>query len=366
MAVVKSLTGAIPPVVSDVAFGVEWAVSKKIPTQRKLYQKFVSIPPFSATSPVNGEVFVYQNGVWVNQAIPVGTTVGSSISGGTANRVLYENSSNQLAESANLQFDGTNLRANSLSIGRAAGLTLDVENLSTFPARFKSGSGTPALILDCAGNNGGISFLENDVAKAALRTVEGTFFDAFSATNPFYVRSNHEIIFVSGGLGAANRLVVKTDGKIGINYYTPAAWLHVIGTGEQSRIGYDALNYRSETVDSSGVRTVNPVGASAKTVHQKDIELADGKNLLFGSTVGTMFGNKGSELLAFWGATPVTQRTDIGFLGDLTGGSIVTTLQDVDNGSGVADTETVNNNFTGIVDKINQIQQILLDLGITA
>jgi len=38
-------------------------------------------------------------------------TVGDSIDSGTGNRVLYENSSNKIAESANLTFDGTTLAA---------------------------------------------------------------------------------------------------------------------------------------------------------------------------------------------------------------------------------------------------------------
>lgn len=63
---------------------------------------------------------------WVAQSGGGGLTIGDSISSGTASRVLYEDSSNQLAESANLTYDG-----NYLGVGGAA-----------------STSGTPDPVLD--------------------------------------------------------------------------------------------------------------------------------------------------------------------------------------------------------------------------
>jgi hypothetical protein len=44
-----------------------------------------------------------------------GVTVGNSITSGTANRVLYENASNQVAESANLTYDGTTFASPTIS-----------------------------------------------------------------------------------------------------------------------------------------------------------------------------------------------------------------------------------------------------------
>ena len=45
-----------------------------------------------------------------------GVTIGNAITGGTANRVLYEDASNQIAQSANLAFDGTTLSGPALTV----------------------------------------------------------------------------------------------------------------------------------------------------------------------------------------------------------------------------------------------------------
>ncbi len=57
----------------------------------------------------SGTTFWRGDGVWAAPAGGGGTTVGGAVTSGTANRVLYEGAGNVLAESANLQFDGTTL-----------------------------------------------------------------------------------------------------------------------------------------------------------------------------------------------------------------------------------------------------------------
>lgn len=53
-------------------------------------------------------------------------------------------------------------------------------------------------------------------------------------------------------------------GKTGINNDLPAAFLHILGTTEQLRAGYDASNYVSATINSTGLLTLNAVGTAPK------------------------------------------------------------------------------------------------------
>lgn len=56
--------------------------------------------------------------------------------------------------------------------------------------------------------------------------------------------------------------VLATTGKVGIGV-SPTAFLDVLGTTEQVRIGYDVSNYYSTTVSSTGLVSYNAVGSGA-------------------------------------------------------------------------------------------------------
>jgi trimeric autotransporter adhesin len=73
----------------------------------------------------------------------------------------------------------------------------------------------------------------------------------FAGTSGVYAQDN------------ANFFYDDTNNRLGIGTATPSAKLHPLGTTEQLRIGYDAANYVSLTVDASGALTLDAVGASA-------------------------------------------------------------------------------------------------------
>lgn len=73
----------------------------------------------------------------------------------------------------------------------------------------------------------------------------------------------------------AERLTIKSDGKIGIGTTSPSARLHTLSTTEQLRVGYDASNYFNATVGSTGATTFNAVGSSAGFIFSDDISVPD-------------------------------------------------------------------------------------------
>jgi hypothetical protein len=61
----------------------------------------------------------------------------------------------------------------------------------------------------------------------------------------------------------SSRMSITSTGNVGIGTITPSAKLHALATTEQLRLGYDASNYMSATVNSAGLVTLDAVGAGA-------------------------------------------------------------------------------------------------------
>lgn len=117
-----------------------------------------------------------------------GTTVGGSITSGTANRVLYENASNQLAESANFTYDAT---------------TLGVSNSSTTASN-------KVINISQTGATSGTDYAGYFSNTGAATTNIAGYFTATGGTN------NYAAIF--------------ENGKVGIGTTAPAARFDISGT----------------------------------------------------------------------------------------------------------------------------------------
>jgi hypothetical protein len=65
---------------------------------------------------------------------------------------------------------------------------------------------------------------------------------------------------------------IDVNGKMGIGT-TPSTWLHVLGTTEQLRLGYDASKYFSTTVGSTGSTTFNLTGTSPRFDFLKNVNV---------------------------------------------------------------------------------------------
>lgn len=279
-----------------------------------------------------------------------GITIGSTaITSGTNDRILYQ-SGGVVSQSANFVYDGaghvgiqsTPDSNYGLAIGGIfAGLTISGISAADF-ILYHSGSAT----------NAKRSFFRHQSGVGTISTL-------------------------NDGLGYQVQGVLTWDaltGKVAIGLGATApsnGQLEVRSTTEQLRLSYDASNYSSTTVGPTGGVTFDAVGSGAKFVFSDAVEIngsltLSAQNIVTDTTTGMKIGTGTTQKLGFFNATPVTQRANIGQLTDLTGGTIVTTLQDCDGGGGVADVATINDNFAGVLTKINKLEAALKDLGFAA
>ena len=87
-----------------------------------------------------------------------------------------------------------------------------------------------------------------------------TFFNAPSG-GTMYFRNNN-----------LDKMVINSSGNVGIGTASPSARLHTISTTEQLRLGYDASNYFSTTVSSTGTVTFDSVGSGASFIFVDPVE----------------------------------------------------------------------------------------------
>lgn len=161
----------------------------------------------------------------------------------------------------------------------------------------------------------------------------------------------------SATCGASNVGILGGTGSnaisVGIGMTTPAAFLHVIGATEQFRLGYDASNYYSTTVGSTGGVTFDAIGSGAKFSFSD--QLIGKGTATNDDAAATYIGEYISASVVQGSATALTTATpktvtsisltagdwDISAVGALTGAS-TGTIFDVAVG-------TTTNSFTGTV-----------------
>ena len=212
-----------------------------------------------AINPSNKDTLLYNSasGAWFARQINTGDVSGIS------DYYLNSNPSGFITGIADSSVTSAKL-ANSISIG-ALGVTGDLT------------VDTNTFFVDSANNRVGIGTVS---PASALHVAAGGVIRAYRSTNDRFVSLYCDAIggYVAGPvndplyLSAATNLylvtnnntnlTVNTAGNIGIGTTSPSAKLHTIATTEQLRVGYDASNYLSTTVSSSGAVTLNAVGTS--------------------------------------------------------------------------------------------------------
>jgi hypothetical protein len=261
-----------------------------------------------------------------------GLSVGSAVSGGGANRVLYEDGSQNLAASANLTFDGSVLNTGakafqtdlvlinggdrSAALGYTVRITTDHASRTPLQLVGVSGQSNPLLaIYDNLGTLNGRWDSTGNISVNAL-TVAGDIGtssgnsillgDTNAAANGFYA-------FFKSGNTARTAVVMRaitsqTNPILDIQNSAGVPLMQFFPDG-MFRVGYDGSNYCNFTVGSTGAVTFDAVGSGAKFTFSDDLEIADAKNLVLNSTTGTKIGTATSQKLAFYNASPIVQVT---------------------------------------------------------
>lgn len=114
------------------------------------------------------------------------------------------------------------------------------------------------------------------------------------------VGSTGAVAFDAVGSGAQ----FSFSDEVGIGTTTVSAKLHVLETTEQLRLGYDASNYYSTTVGSTGGVTFNANGVGAQFTFSDKI-LASGEVEMDGAL------NHDGTTVGFFGVTPATRQTEL-------------------------------------------------------
>lgn len=157
-------------------------------------------------------------------------------------------------------------------------------------------------------------------------------------------------------------LVLKSTGdvytlnELGVGVDTPAAKIHALGTTEQLRVGYDASNYLSATVDNSGNLTLNLTGTSPEFTFSDPVNVngtltLSAQNIETDTTTGMKIGTATNQKIAFFNDTPIVQPT-----------TAIAEATFVENAGGTA--VNVDSTFGGYT--LQQVVQALQDLGLLA
>jgi hypothetical protein len=203
--------------------------------------------------------------------VTISSTGGGTIDGsGAANKVAIWSDSDTLTSDTNLHWDTTNDRLGiktatpntSLQVAGGAHITKELacglfnNQGDAYEGRIMmSGSGSEFSIYD-----------------RNLTVISGTAGDRFTLYNTgklfrIYTDVNNDIFTMSN------------TGSIGLGLGgfggTASARIHAVSTTEQQRLGYDASNYFSTTVGSTGAVTLNAVGSGSKFTFSDAVEVPD-------------------------------------------------------------------------------------------
>lgn len=97
--------------------------------------------------------------------------------------------------------------------------------------------------------------------------------------------------------------------------------LSAVSSGTSESVTIDAKGAGNVSIGSISTGSVVLGGAASGSVTvNQDLVLADGKDIVLGTTVGSALGTSAEQMLAFYGATPVVQQTVNASIVDNTGG----------------------------------------------
>ena len=120
----------------------------------------------------------------------------------------------------------------------------------------------------------------NSVTTGSYNLILGAYVDAPVGTGSQQLNIGNVLYGTGIYNGGSVSSTPVAGGKIGIGTTAPASLLHVLGTTEQLRLGYDVSNYNSFTVSSAGLLTIDSIG-TANRVHIADNLSIPATNVLY-------------------------------------------------------------------------------------
>lgn len=204
----------------------------------------------------------------------------------TAGRVVYVATGGTLTDSSNITTDGT-----VLTLGAASGKNLVVSSTDASTA-YNNGCSTFAGGLG-VGDSINV-FRYCNLGPTSLVTLPGQLGLYAPASQP----SGAQIIFKSNN--GAYQGFFQIDGSGYAVFRTSQAAMYLDYYNSINLRGGAGLTNFFSMDGTNGAVTWNGVGA---------ITLADGKNLVAGTTTGSKIGQSSTEKWGFWGAAPVVRQT---------------------------------------------------------
>lgn len=163
-----------------------------------------------------------------------------------------------------------------VGIGRVptSGYRLDVEKI----ARIKSDtSNQPAALYLTNSSGNGIRIFQDSTVSPTFGTANGAVIALDNDASGLRIYDG----------SSTERFRFQRNGDAGFGTTSPSAKLHLVKTSEQLRLGYDASNYYSTTVGSTGGVTFNAVGSGAKFVFSDALEATTVKATTAGGFVSS-------------------------------------------------------------------------------
>ena len=210
---------------------------------------------------------------------------------------------------------GIGTAAPTLPFGASTGNVVHLKNISGTGNMNVNVEGAGAAAINYfigSGVNDNGAFYWNEGTVASATTKWGmTYYSSTNASVPsalviykFIATAGFAQIITSGGLHGFGP---QTSAAI-------SARVHILHTTEQLRVAYDASNYYSTTVSSSGGVTFNAVGAGAGFTFSDAVAIngtltLSAQNIVTDTTTGMKIGTAATQKLGFFNATPIVQQT---------------------------------------------------------
>ena len=237
-------------------------------------KKLVSLAAGSA-----GDVLTLAGGLPTWAAPATGITIDTTpITGGGSGRILFESATGKVSESVNLVYDGRLAIGSPGAYGSGNRLAIKAGATGDYIIHVESTGSGVFMAIKTSSGVAEYGIYQNALYFQSLPGLSGgvTFYDDSSTSIP---------------------ALQSKGGKLGIGVPisgTISARVHIISTTEQMRTGYDASNYESKTVGSTGLVTYDAVGSGAKFKFMKPINLQNLPTSAAGLSSGDVWNDSGT------------------------------------------------------------------------